>query len=322
VHGRSWVVLVSLVAAMACALPAAASADPMSVGVYDVSLNGGSVQIGSFLPSVPLPTAGPLPLELANTQKIQLSLPSIANIPGTINGSFGGGTGTITGSYTIFVPSATLNVDPATGGATLDVSLYASFSVSATILGSTTSASCTLASAGSPVNLHLTTDAGAPWSATTGNFGLADKTFTIPAPSCDTGSVGSILALLLGGTNVGDNIAQVTGSALRHPDVTTPATTTTSPQTTGGSTTAPTTTPTGSQPPSTSKTLSCVVPKLKGKTLKQIKRSLKKAHCRLGKVKRIKSKQKKGTLVKQKTRAGKRLPAGTKIPVTLSRGRH
>lgn len=313
-HGRSWALTIVVAAALACALPTTAAADPMPAGTYDLSLNGGSVQIGSFLPALPLPAAGPLPVTL-NGQQVQLTLPGIATIPGTFSGTISNGT--INGTYTINVPTATLSFDPATGSAQLDVALYGSFSVQVTVFGVSSSTTCTVGDATTPVQLHLTTAAGSPWSALTGNYGLADKTFVIPSPACVDPTIGSILDLLVGGTTAGGNSAQVTGNATRRPDAA--PTTAQTPTTTA-------TPPTQSQPTTTQTTpagqpASCVVPKLKGKTLKQIKRSLKKAHCRLGKVKRVKAKKKqqKGKVLAQKRKAGKRLPAGTRVPVTVGR---
>jgi hypothetical protein len=297
------------------AAPGAAVADPMPAGNYDLATNPGGVQIGGLLPSVPVPAAGPFAVGLTG-QPVQLSLPSIATIPGTFNTSIPGGT--LSGSYTINVPSANLSVDPATGSATLDVSLYVSISMQA-VTFFTASASCTIGDAGHPVTLHLTTDAGAPWAAATGNFALADKTFVVPSPTCDNSTVGAIFALLMGGTSSGDNSAQVTGNATKRPDAT-PTTTTGGDTTTGtGTTSGQPTTPTTTTTPGTTAP-QCVVPKLKSKSLKQIKKALKKAHCRLGKVKRVKSQRKSGTVVKQKFAAGQHLPAGTKVPVTVARG--
>ena len=59
----------------------------------------------------------------------------------------------------------------------------------------------------------------------------------------------------------------------------------------------------------------CVVPKLKGKTLKQAKKALKKAHCRLGKV--TGKKKKHGHVKKQGRKRGKVFPAGTKVSIKL-----
>jgi hypothetical protein len=76
------------------------------------------------------------------------------------------------------------------------------------------------------------------------------------------------------------------------------------------------TTPSGTSPVSAADRFTydaCVVPKLKGKTLKQAKKTLKKADCHLGKV----SGQTKGALVKQHPKPGKILPPGSKVDIKL-----
>jgi hypothetical protein len=66
----------------------------------------------------------------------------------------------------------------------------------------------------------------------------------------------------------------------------------------------------------------CVVPKLKGKTLAAAKTALKKAHCRLGKVRKAYSKKvKRGRVISQAPAPHKVKPANTKVSVVLSRGR-
>jgi hypothetical protein len=61
--------------------------------------------------------------------------------------------------------------------------------------------------------------------------------------------------------------------------------------------------------------LDCVVPNLKGKTLKAAKKALKKAGCRLGKVRP--EGQTKGKVKRQKPAAGKTLAPGAKVNVRL-----
>jgi hypothetical protein len=79
--------------------------------------------------------------------------------------------------------------------------------------------------------------------------------------------------------------------------------------------------PTGGegQPTGGSKTVVCVVPKLRGRTLASAKKLLAKAHCRLGKVTKKRSKGKVGLVVSQKPKAGSRLKAGSAIAVVLRR---
>jgi uncharacterized delta-60 repeat protein len=66
----------------------------------------------------------------------------------------------------------------------------------------------------------------------------------------------------------------------------------------------------------------CVVPKLKGKTLRAAKRAIRKAHCSVGKVtKGFSAKVKKGHVIAQKTKSGKKLAAGAKVKFTVSKGK-
>jgi hypothetical protein len=65
----------------------------------------------------------------------------------------------------------------------------------------------------------------------------------------------------------------------------------------------------------------CVVPKVKGKTLRGAKRAIKKAHCSPGKVTRAFSKSvKKGRVISQKPRPGKKLAAGARVRLKVSKG--
>jgi hypothetical protein len=66
----------------------------------------------------------------------------------------------------------------------------------------------------------------------------------------------------------------------------------------------------------------CVVPKVKGKSLKAAKRAIKAHHCRVGKIKRTFSKKvKKGHVISQKPKPGKRLKHGAKVKLAVSKGR-
>jgi uncharacterized repeat protein (TIGR01451 family) len=70
-----------------------------------------------------------------------------------------------------------------------------------------------------------------------------------------------------------------------------------------------------------SKLTRCVVPKLKGLSLKKAKKALRKAHCAPGKVsKRYSSKFKTGRVVRGGKRRGTALKAGSKVKLTVSRG--
>lgn len=65
----------------------------------------------------------------------------------------------------------------------------------------------------------------------------------------------------------------------------------------------------------------CVVPNVKGKPLATAKRKIAAAHCRTGKITQAKSKAvKKGSVISQKPTPGKRLAAGSKVNLVVSRG--
>ena len=65
----------------------------------------------------------------------------------------------------------------------------------------------------------------------------------------------------------------------------------------------------------------CVVPNVRGKKLAKAKTRIVRAHCRVGKVKRIASHKKKNTVIAQRPRPGKRLKKGAKVTLKISRGR-
>lgn len=66
----------------------------------------------------------------------------------------------------------------------------------------------------------------------------------------------------------------------------------------------------------------CLVPKLRGKTVRQARAVLKRRSCALGKVRRAYSaKVRRGRIVSQTRRTGRRLPRGTRVGVTLSKGK-
>jgi PASTA domain-containing protein/List-Bact-rpt repeat protein len=66
----------------------------------------------------------------------------------------------------------------------------------------------------------------------------------------------------------------------------------------------------------------CVVPKLKGKKLRAAKRAIKQAHCSVGKVTRVFSaKVKQGRVIAQQAKPGKKLVAGSKVNLKVSKGK-
>jgi len=66
----------------------------------------------------------------------------------------------------------------------------------------------------------------------------------------------------------------------------------------------------------------CVVPKVKGKRLSAAKRAIKAHNCSVGKIKHsFSSKVKKGRVISQKPKPGKRLKHGAKVNLVVSKGR-
>jgi hypothetical protein len=285
----------------------------MPAGTYDVAIGQGSVDIGAgVLPALTLNSGTSFTVPITDQPVSQPIGLTVTDVPIT---------GVASGTASVTILGAGVTINPADGSATLDASFYASLTLSNGII----SGSCSFGSSGSPITVHLTTANGSAWDPTTGGFSMADKTFVMPAPSCSPTLLGSLLSSVLGSTtNPGDNIISIVGTALRRADSVTTITNTTTSQpgsTPSGVTTVPTTTTdaAGSQPTTSAKR--CVVPKLVGKTLKQAKRALTKAGCKAGKSKSKKSKKrKKGVILKQGKKAGTKLPAGAKVPLTVSRG--
>ena len=68
--------------------------------------------------------------------------------------------------------------------------------------------------------------------------------------------------------------------------------------------------------------VTCVVPKVVGKPLPKAKARIVKAHCKVGKVTRKRSSvKKKGRVLAQSPKAGKELPKGAKVRLTVGKGR-
>lgn len=65
----------------------------------------------------------------------------------------------------------------------------------------------------------------------------------------------------------------------------------------------------------------CKVPAVIGKTLTQAKARIRAAHCAVGRVKRIRSKKRNGTVTRESPSAGKMLAAGSKVNLWVSRGK-
>lgn len=80
--------------------------------------------------------------------------------------------------------------------------------------------------------------------------------------------------------------------------------------------------PPPSPPPARPPVRRCVVPRVVGRKLAKAKAAIKKARCRTGKVRRAYSrKRKKGFVLAQKPKAGRRLAVGARVNLVVSRGR-
>jgi hypothetical protein len=67
---------------------------------------------------------------------------------------------------------------------------------------------------------------------------------------------------------------------------------------------------------------SCVVPRVKGKILRAAKRAIQAAHCQVGTIKRAFSRTvKKGRVLSEKPRSGRKLADGAKVALTVSKGK-
>jgi len=73
----------------------------------------------------------------------------------------------------------------------------------------------------------------------------------------------------------------------------------------------------GEKPTEHKSNAGCVVPRLSGATLTATRKALRKAHCKLGKVTRRKSKGKVGVVTSQNPKPGKHLRAGSAVSIVL-----
>jgi Glucodextranase, domain B/PASTA domain len=76
------------------------------------------------------------------------------------------------------------------------------------------------------------------------------------------------------------------------------------------------------QPPAPPPVVKCHVPRVKGMKLPAAEKALRKAHCKVGKVKHVSARKlARGRVMSTKPRAGRRLRAGSKIELFVSKGR-
>ena len=74
-------------------------------------------------------------------------------------------------------------------------------------------------------------------------------------------------------------------------------------------------------PPPQPPPVRCKVPKVIGKKLPVARRTIVRAHCRVGRIGKSRSRQARGRVVSQSPRPGVRRPRGTRVQLVVSRGR-
>jgi hypothetical protein len=65
----------------------------------------------------------------------------------------------------------------------------------------------------------------------------------------------------------------------------------------------------------------CVVPRVTGKSLARARKSMRRAHCAVGRVRRVRSRRPRGRVISQSLKPGARKDVGTKVNLVVSRGR-
>jgi hypothetical protein len=292
----------------------------MPPGDYTVRLSAGTVRFGE-LPAMPLPPLPPFQATLAD-QPVTVPLPVPFNLNISLLGSL---------TVTTTLDAGQTTIDPVTGAATADVTAHAVLkAVPGPFLNVT--GTCTYASAAEPIQLHLATTADSVWKLPERAFTVYDSAFALPPPVCDDPTLQSLVVNAAGDTSAGHNALAITGTAARPEDAPPPdppppplpvggSAGGGSP---GGSTPAPTggNDPTPSADagaPDAAPTATCVVPRLKGRTLASAKRLLTRAGCRLGKVSKRRSSHRRGTVLTQSKAPGRKVLRGTRVAVTLAR---
>ena len=316
---RSLALIASFAACFACA--ATASADPLTAGDYTAQLTTVSVRLGSSLiptqtfplPGLPtIPFTVPDPPVPVNVSFGNVTVPTIDISGGQLNA------GSVL-SVTVVGP-VTLSADPVNGSGSAAAAGYGDATIKTALVNTT----CHLGDASHLISGSLSTEnpGGSRYDAATGAVTVADHAVQIPVSTCD-GTFGGAAAdalNLVAGLPTAEGILSFTGVIVPKP-----ASTTSSDTPTPGSSDTPapgpgTPTQQGEQQGGGGQQAAgCIVPKLKGKKLKRAKKLLKKAHCRLGKVKKKKNPKKAGRVLSQKPKPGTRRARGARVRVTVGR---
>jgi hypothetical protein len=321
----------------ASAADAATVANPGSV---TATFTGGSVKIGSGIIDAAVTPVAPSTWTGSVDENGNVSVPA-ANItfpplPGSADiNTVILGVQTMTLSGSIVPHDATGTIDPASGAAALTVPAHGTVTVTPPGGLGFGAVTCTLGSQAAPFPLALTTGTsgaltGTPYNQGDGTVSLVNGTFSIPAPSC-TGDAVLVTAL---NTYFSTLNPLTSGNAIRLSGVLNPILTAPLPPgatpTGGGATTTTqqqtpqeqtgTTGTTGTNPLGPGATGRCVVPKLKGLKLAKAKSALTKANCKTGKIKKRKSRKRKGTVIASDPRTGVIVAPGAKVALTISKG--
>jgi len=304
-----------LAAAAFSTATATAHADVMTAGTWDGKITGGTLTLGNgdlhdiavpagdtFTFTIPAGSAAPVAFKAPATH---VAIP----LKVTDNGG------------TQWAAAGSLDISPITGTVVPATGTIAATATAHGILhldlaptsGPATSLYCHLGAAPAPAN-----DPAAPapvalslpgsWTAGSGTATLA-TTFGV-VMDCGVPIVFNPLPIV-GDPALPGNALTLTASFTRQPDPTPPVT----------NSKPPASTPKTTKPvkPFVPAPKQCVVPKLKGLTLKKARKKAKQANCAVGKVKRKKSGRRATTVLKQGSKVGKVLAQGAKIKLTVAK---
>jgi hypothetical protein len=284
----------------------AAHADTVAAGTWDARITGGTLSLGDgdlqsmsvpagdgFTFTVPAGTSAPVAFR---APAMHIPIP-VHTAPGDL------GTWVTSGSLDVSPIAGTVN--PATGAVAGTATAHGLLRLDVTSAGGTTSIYCQLGDEPPPPESPAPPSPFAlGFAGTLASGTLRDATFALQL-NCGAPFITPATDLAIVGHPVmpaGANLLTLTAAFTRRPDPAPPA-----------ATPKVTVTP----PPVVA--AKCVVPKLRGLTLKKARKAAAKANCAVGKVKRKRSARKARTVLKQGARAGRVLKHGSRITLTVAR---
>ena len=298
---------------------AVAHADVMSAGTWEGTITGGTLSLGDGdLHGVAVPAGDTFSLKIPAGASAPVAFKAPAtHVPIPLTTLTDNGTGNrwaVAGSLDISPIAGT--VDPATGAVTGTAAAHGILHLDfAPGTGPASSFYCHVGNTAAPP-----TNPAAPapfalslpgtWSAGSGTATLADTTFDAIL-DCGFALNPTDVVPIIGTASLPGSALTLTASFTRQPDPTPPVTNNKPP--------ASTPKPTKPVQPFVPAPKQCVVPKLKGLTLKKARKAAKKANCAVGTVKRKKSSRRKTTVLKQGSKVGKVLAEGAKIKLTVAK---